>query len=161
MLDLLPDLCDRYPDRVRLLPPIFRQYGGKRLFYGPVVTLRCPEDNSLVREWVAKPGEGRVLVIDGGGLARRALLGDLLAQKAVDNGWSGILVFGCLRDVTTLATLDLGIQALGAVPMKTDKRGLGEQDVVVEVQGVRIHPGDHLYADDNGVLVSAEPLPLP
>ncbi len=161
MLDLLPDLCDAYPDEVRLLPPLFRQFGGKRIFSGPVVTLRCPEDNSLVREAVAEPGEGRVLVIDGGGMARRALLGDLLAEKAVANGWSGIVVYGYVRDVATLGTLDLGVQALGAVPMKTEKRGLGERDVVVEIQGVHLHPGDHLYADDNGVLVASRPLPLP
>ncbi|MBY6185083.1 putative 4-hydroxy-4-methyl-2-oxoglutarate aldolase [Marinobacter hydrocarbonoclasticus] len=161
MLDLLPDLCDAYPDEVRLLPPLFRQFGGKRIFHGSVVTLRCPEDNSLVREAVAEPGEGRVLLVDGGGLSRRALLGDMLAEKAVANGWSGIVVFGYVRDVATLQTMDLGVQALGAVPMKTEKRGLGERDVVVEVQGVRIAPGDHLYADDNGVLVASRALPLP
>ncbi|ADN75684.1 regulator of ribonuclease activity A [Ferrimonas balearica DSM 9799] len=161
MLDLLPDLCDAHPDVVRLFPPIFRQFGGKRIFHGPVVTLRCPEDNSLVREAVAEPGQGRVLLIDGGGLARRALLGDMLAEKAVANGWSGIVVFGYVRDVATLATLDLGVQALGAVPMKTEKRGLGDRDVVVEIDGIRIQPGDYLYADDNGVLVAPHALPLP
>ncbi|TKB48394.1 putative 4-hydroxy-4-methyl-2-oxoglutarate aldolase [Ferrimonas sediminicola] len=161
MLDLLPELCDEYLDELTVFPPIFRQFGGQSVFYGPVMTLRCPEDNSLVRRWVSQPGEGRVLLVDGGGGDRRALLGDNLAKLAMDNGWSGIVVYGYVRDAATLATLPLGIQALGAMPVKTDKRGLGEEGVEVEIQGRVIKPGQYLYADDNGVVVADRALPLP
>ncbi|AVQ88107.1 MAG: putative 4-hydroxy-4-methyl-2-oxoglutarate aldolase [Plesiomonas shigelloides] len=160
MLDLLPDLCDVYAESLTVLPPWFRSYGGRAIFFGPVVTVRCPEDNSLVRDLVAKPGYGQVLVVDGAGSLRRALLGDQLAHKAVANGWAGIVVFGAVRDVGELAQLPLGIQALGACPVKTDKRGLGELGISVEIQGIRIHPGDWLYADLNGIAIAREELNL-
>ncbi|HBL01520.1 MAG TPA: putative 4-hydroxy-4-methyl-2-oxoglutarate aldolase, partial [Aeromonas salmonicida] len=113
------------------------------------------EDNSLVRELVNRPGQGRVMVIDGGGSLRRALLGDQLAIKAAEQGWEGIVIFGAVRDVGTLATLALGVKALAACPVKTEKLGQGELDAVVSFAGVTIHPGDYVYADLNGVLVSA------
>lgn len=160
MLDLLPDLCDDYLSELTVLPPIFRQFGGQSIFYGSVVTIRCPEDNSLVRHWVSQPGEGRVLVVDGGGCDRRALLGDNLAKLAVDNGWSGIVVYGYVRDAATIKTLPIGVQALGAMPVKTEKRGLGEESVVVEIHGRTISPGQYLYADDNGVVVADRQLPV-
>ncbi|QIZ76840.1 putative 4-hydroxy-4-methyl-2-oxoglutarate aldolase [Ferrimonas lipolytica] len=160
MLDLLPELCDHYPQHVRLFPPIFKRFGGRNIFGGEVVTIRCFEDNSLVRTAVAEPGLGKVLLIDGGGMSRRALLGDMLAQKAVDNGWSGIVVFGYIRDVNAIAAMDIGVMALGAVPMKTDKRGLGDRDIEVNIGGCVVHPGDSLYADANGVLVADEPLSI-
>lgn len=154
MLDLLPDLCDEHADLLQVADPLFRDYGGKPLFHGQAVTLSCFEDNSLVRELVSHPGQGKVMVIDGGGSLRRALLGDQLAIKAAEQGWEGILIHGAVRDVGTLATLSLGIKALGACPVKTAKRGLGELDVVLTFAGVRIAPGDYVYADLNGVLVS-------
>ncbi|WP_298441765.1 putative 4-hydroxy-4-methyl-2-oxoglutarate aldolase [uncultured Ferrimonas sp.] len=160
MLDLLPELCDRYSSQVRLLPPLFSLYGNRRCFGGEVVTVRCLEDNSLVRETLSEPGLERVLLVDGGGLSRRALLGDQLAQKAVDNGWAGIVVFGYIRDVNAIATMDLGVMALGAVPMKSDKRGVGERNVSVQIHGCHIQPKDFIYADANGVIVSAAALPL-
>lgn len=155
MLDLLPDLCDQHGDTLQVAEPLFHNFGGKPLFYGQAVTLSCYEDNSLVRELVTRPGQGRVMVIDGGGSLRRALLGDQLAIKAAEQGWEGILIHGAVRDVGTLATLALGVKALAACPVKTEKRGQGELDAVVSFAGVTIHPGDYVYADLNGVLVSA------
>lgn len=158
MLDLLPDLCDKHGDLLQVADPVFQDFGGKRLFYGRAVTLSCFEDNSLVRELVAHPGHGKVMVIEGGGSLRRALLGDQLALKAVEQGWEGILIHGAARDVATLATLALGVKALAACPVKTEKRGQGELGVVVSFAGVTIHQGDYVYADLNGVVVSATPL---
>ncbi|SHI18906.1 putative 4-hydroxy-4-methyl-2-oxoglutarate aldolase [Ferrimonas marina] len=160
MKDLLPDLCDAYGDRLTLLPPIFRGFGGKTEFWGEVVTVRCPEDNGLVRQRLSEPGEGRVLCVDGGGLARYALLGDQLAALAVDNGWAGVVVFGYVRDVVALAGFELGVQALGSVPMKTEKRGLGEADVVFQIEGRTVRPGQWLYADSNGIALSEEALAM-
>ncbi|MBR7630712.1 MULTISPECIES: putative 4-hydroxy-4-methyl-2-oxoglutarate aldolase [Aeromonas] len=155
MLDLLPDLCDQHDAALQVADPLFHNFGGKPLFYGQAVTLSCYEDNSLVRELVTRPGQGRVMVIDGGGSLRRALLGDQLALKAAEQGWEGILIHGAVRDVGTLATLALGVKALAACPVKTEKRGQGELDAVVSFAGVTIHPGDYVYADLNGVVVSA------
>ncbi|MGY3958421.1 putative 4-hydroxy-4-methyl-2-oxoglutarate aldolase [Aeromonas popoffii] len=155
MLDLLPDLCDQHGAALQVADPLFHNFGGKPLFYGQAVTLSCYEDNSLVRELVTRPGQGRVMVIDGGGSLRRALLGDQLALKAAEQGWEGILIHGAVRDVGTLATLALGVKALAACPVKTEKRGQGELDAVVSFAGVTIHPGDYVYADLNGVVVSA------
>lgn len=153
-----PDLCDAYPDLVRVADPIFRSYGGRDFFGGQIVTVKCFEDNSKVKELLATPGKGKVLVVDGGGSLRRALLGDQLAQQAVSNGWEGILINGCLRDVQIIATLDFGVQALASHPMKTEKRGLGDVDVPVTFAGITYTPGAWLYADANGVVLSDEEL---
>ncbi|EKP0298432.1 putative 4-hydroxy-4-methyl-2-oxoglutarate aldolase [Aeromonas veronii] len=158
MLDLLPDLCDQHGDLLQVADPVFQDFGGKAIFYGRAVTLSCYEDNSLVRDLVTRPGHGKVMVIDGGGSLRRALLGDQLAVKAVEQGWEGILIHGAARDVGTLATLALGVKALAACPVKTEKRGLGELGAVVSFAGVTVHEGDYVYADRNGVVVSATPL---
>lgn len=152
------DLCDRFEDRVRVLDLPLRDYGGRIAFAGRVSTVKALEDNSLVREAVAEPGEGRVLVIDGGGSLRRAMLGDMLAEKAVANGWSGVLVHGAIRDSVALARLDLGVKALGTCPLKTDKRGQGLRDVPVRFGGVEIRPGDWLAADEDGVILADAPL---
>jgi len=156
----LPDLCDAFADVVTVLEPMFSDFGGVEAFGGLVVTVKCFEDNSLVAEQVALPGKGRVLVVDGGGSMRCALLGDLLAQKAADNGWAGVLVYGCVRDVEILADIGVGVQALAAHPRKSVKKGIGELDVPVTFAGVTIRPGDHLYADANGVLCSPQALSL-
>lgn len=156
----LPDLCDAFADEVAVLEPMFSDFGGVDAFGGPVVTVKCFEDNSLVAEQVALPGKGRVLVVDGGGSMRCALLGDNLAQKAADQGWAGILVYGCVRDVEILADIRVGVQALAAHPRKSVKKGIGELDVAVTFAGVTIRPGDYLYADANGVLCSPRPLSL-
>ena len=155
-----PDLCDQYPD-VQVAEPVFRGYGGRIAFAGPAVTVKCFEDNSRVRELAATPGEGRVMVVDGGGSLRRALLGDQIAANAVKHGWSGFLIFGCVRDVDALAALPLGVQALASHPMKTDKRGIGDLNVAVTFAGVTFRPGEYIYADNNGVIVSPSPLKMP
>ena len=153
------DICDDFPDEVKVADPLFRDFGARAQFGGRIVTIKCHEDNSRVRDLVAEDGRGAVLVIDGGGSLRRALLGDQLAAKAVANGWEGILIFGAVRDVEALCTMDIGIKALGAIPIKTDKKGLGERDVPVRFAGVDFVPGEFVYADGNGVIVSAREMP--
>lgn len=152
------DLCDRFEDRVWVLELPLRDYGGRAAFSGHVSTVKALEDNSLVREAVAEPGAGRVLVIDGGGSLRRAMLGDMLAEKAVANGWSGVLVNGAIRDSGAIAGLDLGVKALATCPRKTDKLGQGLRDVPVAFGGLVIVPGQWLAADLDGVVVADQPL---
>jgi len=152
-----PDLCDAFP-HVSVLAPLFRDYGGKPAFHGRIVTVRCDDDNSRVRELAGTDGDGKVLVVDGGGSLRRALLGDRIAADAVAHGWEGVLIHGCVRDVEVLAQLPLGVFALAAHPMKTDKRGLGEVDVPVNFAGADVLPGQWLYADRNGVIISTRDL---
>ena len=148
------DLCDAHEHTVRVLDAPLRDYGGRRAFCGEVSTVRAFEDNSRVREAVHEPGRGRVLLVDGGGSLRRAMLGDLLATKAVENAWSGLVVLGAIRDSGVIATLDLGVKALGTVPRKTDRRGLGERDVVLRLGEIEVRPGQWLYADGDGVLMT-------
>ena len=152
------DLCDAHEDRVRVLAPMLRSYGGARAAGGPVRTLKIFEDNALVREMLAEPGQGAMLVIDGGGSLRRALLGDNLAELAVKNGWAGVLVYGCIRDSAAIGRLPLGVWALATHPMKTVKRGEGQRDVPVSFGGVTFAPGMFAYADEDGVIVSDTPL---
>jgi regulator of ribonuclease activity A len=156
-----PDLCDAYPDLVQVLEPMFSNFGGRDSFGGEIVTIKCFEDNSLVKEQADQPGAGKVLVVDGGGSLRRALLGDMIAEKAAKNGWEGLLIYGCIRDVDVIAQTDLGVQALASHPMKTDKRGIGDLNVVVTFAGVTFRPGEYVYADNNGVIVSPSPLKMP
>ncbi len=160
MQDLLPELCDQYPEQVEVLEPLFSNFGGREAFGGEIVTIKAFEDNSLVREQVAKPGQGKVLVVDGGGSLRRAMLGDMLAEKAAQNGWEGIIINGCIRDVNAIGEIDLGVQALATHPMKTDKRGLGDLNVAVTFAGVTFRPGAFVYADNNGILVAQQRLEL-
>ncbi|PVZ13607.1 MULTISPECIES: ribonuclease E activity regulator RraA [unclassified Pseudomonas] len=156
-----PDLCDAYPEHVQVLDPMFSSFGGRDSFGGRIVTVKCFEDNSKVKELVEQPGQGKVMVVDGGGSLRRALLGDMLAQKAAQNGWEGIVVYGCVRDVDVLAQISLGVQALAPHPLKTDKRGIGDIDVPVTFAGVTFRPGEFIYADNNGVIVSPIALNMP
>ena len=153
-----PDLCDDHPELVRVLEPMMGNFGGRESFCGEVVTIKCHEDNSLVKEHAGNPGQRKVLVVDGGGSLRRALLGDMIAENAVKNGWEGIIIYGCVRDVDALVTLDLGVQALASIPLKTDKRGIGDLNVPVTFGGVTFNPGDYVYADNNGVIASNKPL---
>ncbi|WP_461480817.1 ribonuclease E activity regulator RraA [Porticoccus sp.] len=153
-----PDLCDDNPERVRVLEPMLANFGGRDCFGGEIVTIKCHEDNSLVKEHAGKPGRGKVLVVDGGGSLRRALLGDMIAENAVKNGWEGLIIYGCVRDVDALAELDLGVQALASIPLKTDKRGIGDLNVPVTFGGVTFNPGEFVYADNNGVVVSSASL---
>lgn len=155
MTDLTPDLCDDNPDLVRVLEPMLSNFGGREAFGGEIVTVKCFEDNSLVKETLGTPGKGKVLVVDGGGSLRRALLGDMIAENAVKNQWEGVIIYGCIRDVSTIAELDLGVQALSAIPLKTEKRGIGDYNIAVTFGGVSFIPGEYLYADSNGVVVSS------
>ena len=148
------DIADEFPAEVRALELDLRSFGGLTRFSGAAVTIKCHEDNSLLRELVATPGEGRVIVVDGGGSRRRALLGDMLAEKAAANGWAGLVIHGVIRDVDQLAAIRLGVQALGTIPLKTEKLGVGRRDIALSIGGATIHPGDFIYADNNGVLVS-------
>ncbi len=159
-MDVLPDLCDEFGDRVRVVAPMFRNLGGRPWFFGPITTIKCFEDNSLVAKTVATPGQDRVLVVDGGGSMRCALLGDNLAAKAAANGWQGIIVNGCIRDVDTIAGIEIGVQALASHPMKSIKRDVGLVDETVNFGGVDFVPGQYVYADNNGILVAAEALPI-
>ena len=149
-----PDLCDDTPDLVRVLEPMMVNFGGRESFGGEIVTVKCHEDNSLVKENAGKPGHGKVMVVDGGGSLRRALLGDMIAENAVANGWEGLIIYGCIRDVDAIAGLELGVQALASIPLKTDKRGIGDLNVPVTFGGVIFTPGEYVYADNNGVIVS-------
>lgn len=155
------DLCDHYSEQVQMAEEAFADLGGRILFSGQIHTIKAFEDNSMVREAVAEPGEGKVLVIDGGGSMRRAMLGDMLAEKAVKNGWNGVVINGCIRDSAEIATMDIGVKALGTHPCKTEKRGLGDRDVSVRFAGVDFVPGHYLYADEDGIIVSETALTLP
>ncbi|RQO80625.1 ribonuclease E activity regulator RraA [Acidovorax sp. FJL06] len=156
------DFCDVHKadasGAFRVLPPVFQSYGGRRAFAGPVSTVKCHEDNTFVKAAVESPGEGRVLVVDGGGSLRRALLGGNLAAAAARNGWAGIVVDGCVRDVAELNAAAVGVRALALMPLPTERRGEGQRDVAVLIQGVWVRPGDWLYADADGIVVSAQAL---
>lgn len=155
------DLCDAHKEgqTLRVLPPVFKDYGMRRRFHGPVSTVKCFEDNSLVKAAVDSAGEGRVLVVDGGGSLRRALMGGNLGASAARNGWAGVVIDGCVRDVAELAVCDLGIRALASMPMPPVKRNEGQRDVPVQVQGVWLQAGDWLYADEDGIVVADRALP--
>lgn len=152
------DLCDDHGEALQVCEPLFRAYGGRPAFSGPISTVRCFEDNSRVKEAVEGPGEGRVLIVDGGGSRRRALFGDKLGRAAVNNGWAGVIVYGCIRDSAELGGMDLGLRALGTMPLRSDKRGEGERDIPVRFAGVTFRPGDYVYVDEDGVVVSPQPL---
>nr|WP_004335533.1 ribonuclease E activity regulator RraA [Thauera linaloolentis]ENO89477.1 ribonuclease activity regulator protein RraA [Thauera linaloolentis 47Lol = DSM 12138]MCM8566886.1 ribonuclease E activity regulator RraA [Thauera linaloolentis] len=152
------DLCDTHDDKVKVVSPMFGSYGGRSAFGGPISTLKIFEDNSFVRKALESAGNGRVLVIDGGASIRCALVGDQLAELAVKNGWAGIIVYGCIRDSKAIGGMDLGVFALGTHPRKTVKRNTGEVDVPVTFGGVTFVPGHHVYADEDGVIVSASAL---
>jgi regulator of ribonuclease activity A len=153
------DLCDRHEDKLRdgslrVLASMFRSFGGRHAFRGPIATLKLFEDNSFVRKALEQAGNGRVLVIDGGGSLRRALVGDQLAALGAKNGWAGIVVNGCIRDSAAIGTMEIGVFALATHPQKTEKKNVGETDVPVSFASTTFQPGEWLYADSDGVLVS-------
>ena len=152
------DLCDEFSDRLQVAEPIFGDYGAEVMFSGPIVTLKVFEDNSLVRAVLEEPGDGRVLVVDGGGSMRCALVGDQLAELAEDNEWAGVIVNGCIRDSQAIGEIPIGVKALGVHPLKSVKRGVGERDIPVRFAGVTFQPGGYIYADEDGLLVSEKPL---
>lgn len=147
------DVYDERGEQVDSLALQLRDLGGRQAFDGPVRTVRCHRDNALVKAVLQTPGDGAVLVVDGRGSLESALVGDIIAGAAVDNGWAGIVVFGAVRDAAVLATLPLGVKALGTNPRKSAKDGVGEVDVAVEIAGVVFAPGRHVWADEDGVLV--------
>ena len=152
------DLCDANEGKVRAVAPMFRSFGGKTRFAGPIRTLKVFEDNALVRSTLETPGNGAVLVVDAGGSLRCAMLGDQLGLLGVKNGWAGVIMYGCIRDSGPLARMDLGVFALATHPMKSVKKGAGDLDIPVTFGGVTFVPGQYLYADEDGVIVSEAPL---
>jgi regulator of ribonuclease activity A len=157
------DLCDDNGElldngELAVLPPVFQHYGQHRRFSGPAATLKVFEDNALVRSALEQPGNGQVLVIDGGGSIRRALVGGQLGLLAQNNGWAGIVVYGCIRDTDEINACATGVRALGTHPQKSAKKGAGDVNVPVQVAGVTVRPGDWIYADADGVLVARSQL---
>jgi regulator of ribonuclease activity A len=157
------DLCDDHPQlledgRLAVLPPVFKHYGQRTTFSGRVTTLKVFEDNALVRATLEAPGNGNVLVIDGGASLRRALVGGQLALLAQDNGWAGIVVDGCVRDSDEISGCDIGVRALGVHPQKSAKQGVGDRNTRVVICGVAVSPGDWVYADADGILIAQQKL---
>jgi len=151
-------ISDELGENAQVVEPGFYDFGKRRHFSGCISTVSCPDDNSLVRAALETPGEGRVLVVDGNASSNCAFLGDQLAVLACKNGWSGVVVNGCIRDSEILATIGIGVKALGTHPKKSLKRGLGERDIPVRFAGVEFRPGDYLYADPDGIVVTGSPV---
>lgn len=158
--DLLDDNEDK--DLQVVSPSIdgkfFRSFGARKTFGGQVVTVKCYEDNSRVKELLATDGTGKVLVVDGGASMRCALMGDMIAESAVKNHWNGVIIYGCVRDVDAIATLDLGVHALASIPQKSTRKGVGETGLTLSFGGVTIAQDDYIYADNNGIVVAKEAL---
>lgn len=152
------DICDEHGDSMRIADPVFLAFGARSSFGGPITTLRVFEDNVLVRRALEEKGEGRVLVVDGSASLRCALLGDQLAALAAENHWAGVVINGCIRDSADIAKIDIGVRALATMPLKSRKLGKGERDIPVAFAGVLFEPGSYLYADEDGIVVSADPL---
>lgn len=158
------DLLDDHPDHyIQVVTPsmdgkFFKSYGARKTFGGEITTIKCFEDNSRVKELLATDGTGKVLVVDGGASMRCALMGDMIAESAVKNHWNGVVIYGCVRDVDMIAELDLGVHALAAIPLKSNRKGIGETDLTLYFGGVEINSGDYIYADNNGILISKEKL---
>ena len=155
-----PDICDDYLVDLQVLEPIFSEYGASEQFSGEIVTIKCFEDNTLLKKTLGTDGTGKVMIVDGGGSLRRALLGDMLAAMAVDNGWQGVLINGCVRDVEIIKTIKLGVRALNCHPVRSDKRNEGQLNVPIAFAGANIMPGQYLYADENGILIANSKLDL-
>ncbi len=152
------DLYDKYEEDLQIAKPMFNDYGGNKQFSGPALTLKVFEDNSLVRAALEGPGEGKVLVVEGGASLRCALLGDMLAELGVENGWVGVIVHGCIRDSVEIAKMNIGVKALNTNPRKSVKKGVGDRDVAVTFADVTINSGDYIYADEDGFVVSKNKL---
>ncbi|EPO8477900.1 ribonuclease E activity regulator RraA [Yersinia enterocolitica] len=154
------DLCDIYHEEVNVVEPLFSNFGGRTSFGGKITTVKCFEDNGLLFDLLEENGLGRVLVVDGGDSVRRALINAELADLALKNEWEGIVVYGAVRQVDELAELDIGIQAMAAIPVGAADEGIGESDIRVNFGGVTFFSGDHLYADNTGIILSEEPLDI-
>jgi regulator of ribonuclease activity A len=154
------ELCDIYTDLIDVLEPLFSNYGGKSSFGGKVVTVKCFESNGLITELTDTDGTGKVLVIDGGGSTRRALININIAEQAAKNNWEGIICFGSVRDVDALEDIDIGIQSLLSIPVGASTSNIGESDLAINFAGVTFLPDDHIYADNTGIILSPEPLDI-
>lgn len=154
------ELCNIYADLIDVLEPIFSNYGGRNSFGGKVVTVKCFEASGIISEALSEDGEGKVLVIDGGGSTRRALVDIDIAELAVSNNWEGIVCFGSVRDVDLIEELDLGIQALVSIPVGASTSNVGESDLAINFAGVTFLPDDHIYADNTGIILSPDPLDI-
>ena len=152
------DLYDDFEESCETCSIQFRDFGGRKRFFGRVRTVRCFHDNVLFREMLSEAGDGAVIVVDGEGSTARALLGDMLAARARDNGWAGVIINGAIRDSAEIAGIDIGVKALGVNPAKSDKKGEGETDVELHIGGVCFRPGDWVYCDEDGILVSPDPI---
>jgi len=152
------ELCNTYAELVDVLDPIFCNYGGRSSFSGQVVTVKCFEDNGIIQQVVTEDGQGKVLVIDGGGSTRRALIDLKVAITAANNGWEGIVCHGSVRDVDAIEEIDLGIQGLVSIPVGASSQAIGESEVAINFAGVSFFPDDHIYADNTGIILSPEPL---
>ena len=154
------ELCDLFADAVDVVEPMFVNYGGRSSFGGQLVTVKCYEDKGLIENALQASGIGKVLLVDGGGSLRRALIDINIAETALENDWEGIICYGCVRDVDALEDLDIGIQAMASIPVGAPSEGTGEMDIPVNFGGVTFLPEDHVYADTTGVILSPEPLDI-
>ena len=152
------DLSDAHSTITQVAEPLLQAYGGVSRFAGEIVTVKCHEDNSLVRDMLGEAGQGKVLVVDGGGSLRCALVGDQIGQLAVDNGWAGIIVYGCIRDSAALGQMLIGVCALATHPVKSIKKGVGEKQLAVSFAGVQFVPGNYVYIDEDGILLAPHKL---
>ena len=148
-----PDLSDENPD-AQALAPILQNLGGKKVFWGKIETLKCPDDNSYVKELLNSNGDGKVLVVDADGISTVALLGDMIAEAGVRNNWSGIVINGYVRDIDILSKLDIGVQAIGTMPVRSEKKNQGQVGIDISFGGLTFSSGDYVYADNNGLLLS-------
>jgi len=155
------DLCDEHAEIIKVAQPLFKNFGGHKSFAGQIQTVKVHEDNVLVKKALSRSGTGQVLVVDGGGSLRCALVGDILAQSAADNGWAGIVVYGCIRDSVAISKIAVGLKALNTHPLKSIKRGDGQKNLPVNFAGVDFVPEHYLYADEDGIIVSPQPLIKP
>ncbi|MEI9599922.1 ribonuclease E activity regulator RraA [Moellerella wisconsensis] len=152
------ELCDIYQESVNVVEPLFSNFGGRTSFGGQIITVKCFEDNGLLYDLLEENGDGRILLVDGGGSVRKALVNANLARLATENGWEGIVVYGAVCQVDALMDLDIGIQAIAAIPAGCPDEGIGESDIRVNFGGVTFFSGDYLYADNTGIILSEEPL---
>jgi len=148
------DLCDDFSDNLQIVAPLFLAFGGNRRFSGTIQTVKIFEDNVLVRQMLSEKVNGDVLVVDGGGSLRCALLGDMLAKMGYQNGWSGVIVYGCIRDSVDINDMPIGVRALQTNPLKSIRKGWGDKNISVTFAGATFNPGEHLYADEDGIILS-------
>jgi regulator of ribonuclease activity A len=152
------DICDQFADQVQVVEPLFHDFGGAKSFHGPIVTLKVLHDYVPLRKILETPGQGRVLVVDGGGSVKRALLGDKLATLGLEKGWAGVVIWGAVRDIEELAQIPFGVKALATCPMRGEKSSTDQADILLRFAGVAFAPGHYLYADADGIVVAPKAL---